>query len=465
MLKNIIIHEIQQYLYSLRFQIAMILILVMYTTTSVVYIFENNQVVEDYNKLKSDQEEMIREKAEENATTLAISRSRFYQSPRNNNFIASLEESKMPNNIQYSAYNVFRFDISQGKNNPFILPTGNVNWQYLIILLFSFLAIVFSFDAVSGEKESKTLSLVLSNSVPRSTLLFGKLVGITTVLSVFALVGSLLSAIILMLSPDVAFNLQLVNEILIYLVFVILLITTLSCLGILSSVLFSSSNMSLLFSLSLWLVFMFVIPNTALLLSETIFPVEKHEVTQQKIDDAYWEIEGSYPDGKWSSRSNEPFFPKHEIRAEMRMELMKSEYNFRHARYNALFNQLESTRKLSWISPLAVFNYGTEALLDGGYVRFRKNWDDMLMYQPQFFDFFKEFDANDPDSPHWLNPYEDYSTSRKPLDSQSVPRFKERKTSLGERFNNMATYFMLLIIYSGVLFSIALIRFSKFDAR
>ena len=57
----------------------------------------------------------------------------------------------------------------------------------------------------------------------------------------------------------------------------------------------------------------------------------------------------------------------------------------------------------------------------------------MHVHQQQFLQFFKEKDMNDPDSPHWYNPVEDYSTTRKPVNFEEVPIFKESVISASER--------------------------------
>ena len=113
----------------------------------------------------------------DNASNIATYRNILPLSPRNSSFIASSQEEFIPNTIIYSAYNVYGYNISKGNANPFILPSENVNWEFILVMLFSFLAIIFTFDAVSGEKEMRTLALGLSNSVSRGVLLIGKLLG------------------------------------------------------------------------------------------------------------------------------------------------------------------------------------------------------------------------------------------------------------------------------------------------
>ncbi|MBI9064223.1 MAG: hypothetical protein JEZ14_19720 [Marinilabiliaceae bacterium] len=85
------------------------------------------------------------------------------------------------------------------------------------------------------------------------------------------------------------------------------------------------------------------------------------------------ESSASFPDGKWSSRGNEPFYARHEIRANMRMAMMESDKKFNDAWYISQFAQFDKTRKLTWFSPFSIFEYGTEVMLDGGYTRFLKN--------------------------------------------------------------------------------------------
>jgi len=48
---------------------------------------------------------------------------------------------------------------------------------YVVSVVLSLLAILFAFDAISGEKESGTLRMVLSNAVPRDQVLLSKWIG------------------------------------------------------------------------------------------------------------------------------------------------------------------------------------------------------------------------------------------------------------------------------------------------
>ena len=52
-----------------------------------------------------------------------------------------------------------------------------LDFTTVVAILLSFLAIVLGYDAICGERERGTLQLLLANSVPRSTVVLGKLIG------------------------------------------------------------------------------------------------------------------------------------------------------------------------------------------------------------------------------------------------------------------------------------------------
>lgn len=72
-----------------------------------------------------------------------------------------------------------------------------IDLEFILTVVLSLFAIVFAYDSVSGERERGTLSLAMSNSVPRSTFLFGKIAGTFAALFIPLLVPMLLGALML----------------------------------------------------------------------------------------------------------------------------------------------------------------------------------------------------------------------------------------------------------------------------
>ena len=66
-------------------------------------------------------------------------------------------------------------------------------------------------------------------------------------------------------------------------------------------------------------------------------------------------------------------------------------------------------------------------------MRIKKTWADLHTYQNTLLTWFKDKDASDPGSPHWYNPSEDFSSTKKGVSWEMVPKFEEQKISFGER--------------------------------
>jgi ABC-type transport system involved in multi-copper enzyme maturation permease subunit len=462
-MKNLIIHELQQFLYGLRLPIALCIALVMFAVSAVTYISEHNEAFKSYRELTANQEKQLRDKAS-NATNVAISIREYQLPPRNNGFISDCGESDMPNTFAYKAFNTLRFTTGISMENPLVQPSNRINWGFILMVLFSFLAIIFSFDAVSGEKERRTLALCLSNPVKRSYILFGKFIAINLLLTVCAVAGILLALAILMLSPAVSITGETFSEIGLFLLFVVFFTGSMSAIGLFTSVMCSSSNISLLLSVSLWLLFLIAVPNFADMAGMAAWPVEKVNALQTRMSKKRSEIEATFPEGKWSS-SDDPFYPRHEIRANMQMAFEKSDADFWNAHCDAQFRQVENTRRGTWISPLAVFEYGMEALLDGGYLRLTRNYANLRNFKIQYQQWFKDFDAKDDKSPHWYNPHEDLSTTRLPVSYEEIPQYTESSTTVAQRLAETLKYLMVMLAYMGVMFVVAIIRFERYDVR
>jgi hypothetical protein len=157
--------------------------------------------------------------------------------------------------------------------------------------------------------------------------------------------------------------------------------------------------------------------------------------------------------------------PLHELRANLQRKLLAAEKEIRNANYRDMFRQLEKTRSLTSLSPAAAYDFLAEAVVGGGYPRFRKVWDDLHGYQARFEDFFKSFDARDPKSPHWYNPNEDVSTTRLKIAFETVPQFTERPMSFADRLRPAIRYLLVMAISACLVFFISFILFVRYDVR
>lgn len=117
------------------------------------------------------------------------------------------------------------------------------------------------------------------------------------------------------------------------------------------------------------------------------------------------------------------------------------------------------------ISPLSQFNRMNEIWLDAGYERFRKNLRELDQFQKEFLVWFKAKDAEDTDSPHWYNPDEDYSTSRKPVAVAEIPRYVEPVPAWADRWRAMYGYIILMAAITALIFLSVYLKFKNYDIR
>ena len=79
-------------------------------------------------------------------------------------------------NFYYSSSNIWSLEYPQDlfRKNDTLPNFTELDWTFIIGLVMSFMAILFTYDAISGERETGTLSLLMSNSVSRATVLLAK---------------------------------------------------------------------------------------------------------------------------------------------------------------------------------------------------------------------------------------------------------------------------------------------------
>ncbi len=157
---------------------------------------------------------------------------------------------------------------------------------YIIKVILSLCAMLFAFDMVSGEKETGTLQQSLSNSLKRPVLIFGKWIGgfISFILPFF--VAVLLGTIFVTLSPMVDMNVQDWAKLGLFILSSVIYLTVFFSLGLLISCLTHRSSTSLVISLFLWTILVFLIPNLGNILARQFIRIptaQQLELKRQQI--------------------------------------------------------------------------------------------------------------------------------------------------------------------------------------
>ena len=171
----------------------------------------------------------------------------------------------------------------RGLNDPdeaqsfFSDPLGKLfpklDFLFIVSVLLSLLAIIFTYDAICGEREDGTLKIIHANSVSRATVIVGKWIGLWIAIGVpfiavyffSVLVGSLIAGF--SIGPERWIELGLICVAsLLYLGFFL-------CLGLFVSGIVRQPGTSILVLLFLWVVLTMIIPNASPVVASQIKPL------------------------------------------------------------------------------------------------------------------------------------------------------------------------------------------------
>ncbi|HUX06390.1 MAG TPA: ABC transporter permease subunit, partial [Acidobacteriota bacterium] len=171
-----------------------------------------------------------------------------------------------------SQWNFSRASESKYKQDPVLMLFGELDLTFVCGVILSLFAILFSYGAVSGEKERGTLQLIISNSVKRTSVILGKLIGLFFPLVLILLVPLLLSIAMLMLAADFTLSpnewlrlAAMTGSMLLYLLVFLLI-------GLAGSALTRNSFNSFVLCLLVWVCSVVVIPKIMVHVAQQVSP-------------------------------------------------------------------------------------------------------------------------------------------------------------------------------------------------
>ena len=169
---------------------------------------------------------------------------------------------------------------TNSQNKTILNVTGKIDFSYIIMLVFSLISILFTFDSICGEKEKGTLSAALSNSVPRDKYILGKYFGTLITLVIPLILAAIIGMIILIISGFPLIGSENITRIILIFFSSIFLISIFCCIGLFISSKVDNSKTSIVILISIWIFLLFVIPKGSNIVAKAIVPVDSEEVVQ-----------------------------------------------------------------------------------------------------------------------------------------------------------------------------------------
>jgi ABC-type transport system involved in multi-copper enzyme maturation permease subunit len=344
------------------------------------------------------------------------------------------------------------------RDNPFLDAFFSIDFVDIAAIVFSLLALLFSYDAFTREKEEGTLKLLMSNALGRSTLLNAKLVGILMTLLPVLVFCFLLGAVLILLSRALTFSALDWERLIVLAVVALLYLTIFIFIGLLVSARSRTSITSLVICLLLWVLLVFIIPNLSGYFAESFVRVQSRDNLNRIITDLdkemrarlqefaktlpepessyfttidYWHYSRGADGYKEMYGSLRSFFERErEISAfsePLRIDFAEEKWASQKAFLDSLDRQARIGNELSMISPAGIFRIISSAICATDRSTHEKTLDSVRNYRETFIgylrgkDIFRSF--------AWITPTppESFPTADAIVDKRTGGEFKTLK--------------------------------------
>jgi ABC-type transport system involved in multi-copper enzyme maturation permease subunit len=410
------------------------------------------------------------------------------------NRIGGVIQPAQPPLVLYSLIRGISTEVNMDEfnNDPLPVMFPLIDLTFIVTMLLSLVALLFSYDAVCGEREEGTLKLMLSNSISRANILLGKTIGGTVTLFIPLLFSLGLSLLVILLNPRIAWKGSDWGALGLIVFSAIVYVTVFYCLGVFISSRHRSGASSIMTSLFLWVLLVLVLPSLTPYGASFISKTPSRIQIDRQID-RITDVERDELGRKLSQERRDrviakfPFLAE-ELTKEERQRKIEADPNYRSA-YEELVrensagwneanriqgekarriredlgrkeeSQMRLSLYLSMISPLSSFTYLATDLSATGmrslsyFSRQVDGWDSIFgEYQRRRM---AELREKDPAMDVWNTP----------VDVSDMPRFQYVDELLLERTKAILPFLAILIFFNIAFFMAAFLSFLRYDIR
>lgn len=385
--------------------------------------------------------------------------------PRFSEIISSCNQETFPQSISFSVSRIIGYNTDLISENPLLERQFTVNWSFIVSTLLSFVALLLSYDILSGHKHNHFLAFIFSYPVSRRLFLLSRYLSAWLLCGLILASGMLVSIIYLFIAEK-AIPETFLTEAGGFYVYSMIFLSLFVSFGLFSSIITHRPGSSLLVSIAFWLLCVIILPNCNQFIAQHFYPfTETSDDVAVKMEREQYRLMVAAPPESLTNKGDSLAFPPHKARAELYTKINEAYKRLINEYSEGTFQQYENTLNTLKLTPFNLYEQMNEHWLDGGYTRFKKNWEGMKVFQKEYEEWFKAEDAKDSASPHWYNPLENLSTSRKLIKGSEFPDYTEPEVSLSQKSIETGKYVLILSAMSFLLLIISIFAFNKYDVR
>jgi len=385
-------------------------------------------------------------------------------------------------------------DMDVFDNDPLPVMFPLIDLTFIVTILLSLAALVFAYDAASGDKEDGTLKLTLANGLSRSTVLAAKLLGGLITLFVPFVLSVAAGLVVILLNPRIGWSAADWGALGLLLVGAAVYLAVFYGLGLLVSTRHATSASSIMTSLVVWVLLVLVVPNLSPYVAELIVPAPSRIRIGREVD-RLTDVERDNLGRKLSAEKRAAVIAAHPVLAGVE-RMSEAEVKAAIARDPAFAAAYETYRKesegawreaniiqgqkaevlrtelrlkeaaqtrlaldLSLVSPLAGFTYLATDLTSTGMLN-QSHFAGLVqvwgrLYAEYMEKRMAEMREADPTMDLW-------NTA---IDVSDMPRFVYKEAALADRIKGVMKPFLVLCAFGLVFFAAAYVAFIRYDVR
>ena len=382
-----------------------------------------------------------------------------------------------------------------GSDNPYLNIFSSIDFTVICQVVMSLLALLFSYDAISREKEAGTLRLTLSCAIPKPMLLLGKYIAGMVSISLPLVASFVAGLLVIQSSTYVSFSGSDWIRILLIFLVSLLYVSLFFLIGLFLSTRTHRSSITLMFAMCIWVIFVLIVPNLTVLLVEHASPIQSEEPYKTQADELWGEFGGKAGDylgkrgvdlpwepadpgglGVLESRtaygSGETVSLRH-FRNEDGVPFVQGYYGFKENLRAQYADKVWQIRKayldenpnrqsllalnISRISPTTVYYNAVAILAETDLGSFWRFMEQARQYRREWVEYLR--DEKIFSSRRWFTG-KDF---QEPLDLRGMPRFKERGEGISSSLQRALSDIMILAVLNILFFMGAFISFLRYD--
>jgi ABC-type transport system involved in multi-copper enzyme maturation permease subunit len=379
------------------------------------------------------------------------------------------------------------------EDDPIFALFRSIDFVFVVNVVLSLFAILFTFDGMNGEREGGTLQLTFANAIPRGTFILGKMLGSWLGL-VIPLAIPVTLGLLLLVVNGIPLTADHWERIALFLIVSLLYVSFFIVFGIMVSTLTRRSSSAFLIALVAWVAFVFVIPRLGVMAASglrAVPSVAEVEAERDTYAKDRWSAHQDVLGERWKERQEgmsamtkdqrEAYRHQHldawmreddELRKQVQREIDDYGLRLDEDLHNRTDDQQQLAFELTRFSPSSAFQLASMGLAGTGVSMKERYEDAMRKYREEFVRYIERKSKEAGNTGGFRITFDTDSgfkfsvpRERGTLDLSSLPAFIPPQVTLSQAAHGLIVDTGVIVFFSILAFGIACGAFFHYDLR